>query len=278
MDWHIIADSSCDLLTLPECPAQADFSTVPFSIRIGDREFIDEGDICVEDILTANEMPSVEAQTSCPSPQAWVERFSAPGPVLAFTISSALSGSYNSACTAKHMVQEEMPDKEIAVIDTRATGPETVLIIRKACRLIQEGLPFKVIERALCETAARTHILFALASYHNLMRAGRVNRLVGLLAGRLHLWGIGMGDENGKIAMRGKARGEKNMIHTMVEEIRKIGLSGREIVISHCQNETGALKLKEKLLELSRDLRVDILPTRGLDSFYAERNGLIVGF
>ena len=278
MNWHIVADSSCDLLSLAECPSNADFSTVPFSIRIGDREYIDDEHMPVADMLDANEVHGVSAQTACPAPHDWVERFSAPGPVLAFTISSALSGSYNSACTAREMVREDMPEKPVAVIDTRATGPETILIIRKACRLIQQGLPFKSIEQELVETAARTHILFSLASYHNLIRAGRVNRLVGLLAGHLHLWGIGIGDENGKIAMRGKARGEKNMIRFMAEEIRKIGLSGKEIVISHCQNEAAAVKLRDKLCEMYRDLRVDIFPTRGLDSFYAERHGLIVGF
>ena len=278
MNWHIVSDSSCDLLTLPDCPPNADFSTVPFSIRIGEREFIDDENIPVDEMLSANEVHGVTAQTACPNPQDWVDRFSEPGPVVAFTISSALSGSYNSACTARRMVQEEAPEKPICVIDTKATGPETVLVIREACRLIREGLSPVNLEKALNEAAAKTHILFALASYHNLIRAGRVNRLVGLIAGHLHMWGIGMGDDEGKIAMRAKARGEKNMIRVMAEEIQKIGLKGREIVISHCQNEEAALKLKAKLCEMYRDLRVDILPTRGLDSFYAERRGLIVGF
>ena len=274
MKYHIVADTSCDLFTLPECPPGADFATVPFSIRIGDREFIDDVHMPVDEMLEANENHGVAAQTSCPSPQDWLDRFSAPGPVVAFTISSALSGSYNSACSARDMLREEQPDKEIAIIDSKATGPEIILLIRRACDLIRQGLPFKHIERDLIDTAARTHILFALASYHNLVRAGRVSRLVGLIAGTLHLWGIGIGDENGKIAMRGKARGQKNMVRAMAEEIQKIGVSGKEIVISHCQNEEGALALKALLT----GHKVDIFPTRGLDSFYAERRGLIVGF
>ena len=279
MNWRIVSDSSCDLFTLPEeCP-NTEFATIPFIIRVGQTEYIDDEKISVDAMVTANENHREMAQTACPSPQAWVEEFSKPGNVLAFTISSSLSGSYNSACTAKQMVEEEHPEKRIAVIDSKATGPETVLIIRKACELIKRGLSIDEIEKALNETAAKTHIIFALSSYHNLIKAGRVNRLVGLIAGHLGFWGIGVGDDNGEIAMRGKARGPKNMVKVMLEEISKIGLCGAgRAVISHCLNPEIAEQIKERLLNAYPHLTVDILPTRGLDSFYAERHGLIVGF
>lgn len=278
MAWHIVADTSCDLFDLPVETPDTDFAAVPFSIRIGETEYIDTPDISVEIMLTANENSREAGRTACPGPQDWAEKFAPQGPVLAFTISSSLSGSYNSACTAQEMIVEDEPDKKIAVIDTRATGPETVLIIRKACELIKSGAAFDQIVKKLNETAEKTHIIFALASYHNLIKNGRVNRLVGLLAGHLGFWGIGIGDEQGEIAMRGKARGEKNMIRFMAEEIKKIGLAGKEIVISHCQNEDAAGRLKEALRAVFPQAIIDILPTRGLDSFYAERHGLIVGF
>ena len=278
MTWRIVADSSCDLFDLPvECPG-AEFATIPFIIRVGQTEYIDDEKISVDGMLTANENHREMAQTACPSPQAFVEEFSKPGTVLAFTISSNLSGSYNSACTAKQMVEEEQPDKRIAVIDTKATGPETVLIIRRACELIRQGLSIDEIEKALYETAAKTHIIFSLSSYHNLIKAGRVNRLVGLIAGHLGFWGIGVGDDNGEIAMRGKARGPKNMLKVMMEEIGRIGLCGDRVVISHSLNEEMALQLKERLLAAYPQITVDVIPCRGLDSFYAERHGLIAGF
>ena len=278
MTWHIVADSSCDLFETPIPTEKADFFTIPFSIQIGPREYRDHEDISVEALLADNEKSKAVATTACPSPQDWADRFMAEGPVLAFTISSNLSGSYNSACTAREMILEKDPSKQIAVIDSKATGPETVLIIKKACELINQGLSFEEIVPRLQETADRTHIIFALASYHNLIKNGRVNRFVGLIAGHLGFWGIGIGDENGTIAMRGKVRGQVKMIRFMVEEIKRIGLAGQEIVISHCQNLEAALRLKESLLEIFHQISVRILPTRGLDSFYAERNGLIVGF
>ena len=278
MTWHIVADSSCDLFTLPEANDKIDFATVPFTIRVGDTEYVDDENLSPDVMLTANEIHSELAQTACPPPQAWMEYFSAPGPVLAFTISSNLSGSYNSACTARNMILEEQPDKQIAVIDTKATGPETVLIIRAACRMINEGKSIGEIEQALIDEAARTHIAFALSSYHNLIKAGRVNRLVGFIAGHLGFWGIGVGDDNGEIAIRGRARGVRGMVRFMAEEIRKTGLSGPTVLISHCFNEEGARLLMEELRQHFHQINVEIIPTRGLDSFYAERHGLIVAY
>ena len=278
MHWHLVSDTACDLHTLEGGRDQMDFTTIPFTIRIGGTEYIDNENIPIPEMIEANETHAEIAQTACPSPEDWREKFSAPGPVIAFTISSALSGSYNSACAAKSMMQEEDPDKQIAVIDSKATGPEEAMLIWKARDLILEGRAFGEIEKELNDTAKRIHTSFALSSYHNLIKNGRVSRLKGFIAGHLGFWGIGIGDENGEIAIRGKARGSRSMIRFLTEEIQKVGVAGKQILISHCMNEKDALALKESLMAAFPGVQVLVQATRGLDSFYAERSGLIVGY
>ena len=68
------------------------------------------------------------------------------------------------------------------------------------------------------------------------------------------------------------------MIRFLTEELQKVGLAGKQIVISHCMNEKDALALKESLLRVFPGVAVLVQPARGLDSFYAERSGLIVGY
>jgi len=278
LTWHLVSDTACDLHTLEGGEGSLDFTTIPFSIRIGGKEYIDDENMPVSEMLEMNETHAEMAQTACPSPEDWREKFSAPGPVIAFTISSALSGSYNSACAGRNMVLEEEPEKRIAVIDSKATGPEEAMLIWRARDLILEGRSFEEIEKDLNEAAQRIHTSFALASYHNLIKSGRVSRLIGFIAGHLGFWGIGIGDEKGEIAIRGKARGSRSMIRFLTEEIGKVGVSGKQILISHCRNEKDALALKAALEEAHRGIEVLIQPTRGLDSFYAERSGLIVGY
>ena len=274
--WHIVSDTSCDLFSLEGGEGIFDFSAVPFSIRIGGREYIDDENMPVEEMLEANENHSEMAQTSCPSPEDWRAKFAPEGPALAFTISSALSGSYNSACAAAQMLREENPAKQVAVIDSRSTGPGVALLVLKARELILEGKPFDETVRALRQEAAKNHTIFALASYHNLIKAGRVNRLIGFIAGHLGFWGIGVGTPEGEIAIRGKARGDRSMVRFMVDEMKKTGPAGKEIRIHHCRNEKDASALKEQVEASFPGIRVTLLATRGLDSFYAERRGLIV--
>ena len=278
MTWHFVSDSSCDLFELEGAGENFDFTTVPFAIQIGSHEFLDEREMDIDAMLHENENSAEIAHTACPSLQTWLEQFSKPGPVLAFTISSALSGSYNSALAAKRLLLESEPDKQIEIIDSHATGPETALLIRLARSLVEQKLSFEKIVESVREAADRTHIIFALKSYHNLIKNGRVSKLKALVAGHLGFWGIGVGDEAGEIAMRGKARGEKNMIRFLLNEIKETGLAGKNVIISHCFNEEAARALKQGLQELFAGVSVDILPTRGLDSFYAERCGLIIGY
>ncbi len=278
MTWHLVSDTACDLFTLEGGEEKLDFTTIPFSIRIGGREYIDDEQMNIDEMLEANETHAEIAQTACPSPEAWREKFSAPGPVIAFTISSALSGSYNSACAGRQMVLEAEPDKQIAVIDSKATGPEEAMLIWRARDLILEGKNLEEIEADLNRTAERIHTSFALSSYRNLIKNGRVSRLIGFIAGHLGFWGIGIGDEKGEIAIRGKARGSKSMIRFLVEEISKVGLAGKQILISHCRNLKDAEALKAALEAAFTGVEVLIQETRGLDSFYAERCGLIVGY
>ena len=277
--WHLVADTACDLYTLDGGEGALDFTTIPFSIRIGGKEYIDNERMLIDEMLEANETHAEIAQTACPSPEDWRQKFSAPGPVIAFTISSALSGSYNSACTGRDMVLEEEPDKQIAVIDSKATGPEEAMLIWRARDLILEGKTIEEIEKDLNETAEKIHTSFALSSYRNLIKNGRVSRLIGFIAGHLGFWGIGIGDEKGEIAIRGKARGSKSMVRFLVEEITRVGVAGKQILISHCRNLKDAEALKAALeAAFSSGIEVLIQEARGLDSFYAERSGLIVGY
>ena len=276
--WHLVADTACDLYTLDGGEGTFDFTTIPCSIRIGGKEYIDDERMPIDEMLEANETHAEIAQTACPSPEDWRQKFSAPGPVIAFTISSALSGSYNSACTGRDMVLEEEPDKQIAVIDSKATGPEEAMLIWRARDLILAGKTIEEIEKDLNETAEKIHTSFALSSYRNLIKNGRVSRLIGFIAGHLGFWGIGIGDEKGEIAIRGKARGSKSMVRFLVEEITRVGVAGKQILISHCRNLKDAEALKAALEAAFAGIEILIQETRGLDSFYAERSGLIIGY
>lgn len=276
--WSILADSSCDLFALPQAGQDIAFATVPFTIRVGETEYVDDEAISVDSMLTANENHGEMAQTACPSPQAWTEHFEGPDPVLCFTISSALSGSYNSACAARDMVLEQSPGRRVEVIDSLSTGPEMCLIVRKLRELILQGLDFDAVvaETRRCMEASR--IIFSLSSYNNLIKNGRMNRIVGLAAHTLNLWGVGIGSPEGEIAFRRMARGSKRAVEAIVHDMKERSGSVDTVVIDHCVNPDFAEKLRAAVLAEWPGAAVTVRSTRGLCSYYAEKNGVIVGY
>ena len=98
------------------------------------------------------------------------------------------------------------------------------------------------------------------------------------LAKALGIWGIGSGSDEGKIAFESKARGAKKVVQTLVSTMKEHGFIGGNVAISHCDNLALAQTLKNSILDIWENTSIEILPTRGLCSYYAERGGLIVSY
>ena len=175
MKWNIVTDSSCDMFGFDKDHENIVFSSVPFTISVGDENFIDDQNLDVDGMIDSMDACAQASHTACPSPHAWLEKFEQEGNVIAITISSKLSGSYNSACAAKDMVLENQPDKKIAVIDSRSTGPEMVLLVKKICEIIESGADFDTVVSKAELYSNHTHIVFALSSFNNLVKNGRMS-------------------------------------------------------------------------------------------------------
>ena len=122
MKWRIISDSSCDIFDLDQRSEDLYFSTVPFVITVDDKDYVDNETLDVRELVKAM-ASSKKSFTSCPSPAEWIREFGDEGDVFAVTISANLSGSYNSACTAREMILEQDPERNIEILNSRGTGP-----------------------------------------------------------------------------------------------------------------------------------------------------------
>lgn len=278
MKWNIVTDSSCDLFPAVLQNGEVQISSVPFIISVGNRDFVDDETLNTAEMLDAMERCQQASHTSCPSPQGWLEQFGKADFCIAITISSRLSGSMNSAALAKEMVLERFPTKKIAVLDSHSTGPEIAMCVKKICDLIEAGADFeKVVSEA--ETFLRdTHIVFALSSFNNLVKNGRMSKIAGFIASKLGMWGIGIGSDEGTISIKGKTRGTAKAIAMLLEDMKERGFCGGKVTISQCHNAVFADRLQNKIKELWQDAKISIMPTRGLCSYYAERGGLIMSY
>lgn len=279
MTWKIVADSSCDLLAKDFHSKVARYSTVPLKINIGEREFVDDETLNVPELLDAMSAFKGASSTACPSPNDWANAFSDADYVIVFTLTSGLSGTYNSAVLGQKMALEEDPSKKIHVIDTLATAGNMVLCIREANRLIEEGQSFEEVVIKMDAYSKSLSLLFTLSSYENLVKAGRISKFSGYLATTLGIRTIAKASDEGKIDIVHKTRGEKKAFKYLVDLMSQIkSLKDLPVVIHHCQNLEAAEFIAQTLRDEHKVTDITLLETRGLTSYYAERAGIIVSF
>ena len=272
--FRIVADSSCDLLTLDG----ADFVSVPLSIRTDAEEFYDDANLDVDAMVSTLRDTKGRSYSACPNIADWESAFGESGDVIAFTITSALSGSYNAACVAKKNCEERNPTRRIYVVDSLSAGPEIALLIERALYELRSHADFDKVCEALNTYQAQTHLLFALESMHNLAQNGRVSKLAATMASVLGIRAIGQASAEGMLEMLGKCRGVRKVRQFMLSEMVELGYKGGKVRIGHCQNAALALELCTEIRQRFPAADVRSYPLRGLCSYYAERGGIMLGF
>lgn len=274
MRIKIVADSASNMLALDG----VDFQSVPLTITTGEKEFVDTDALDVASMADYLSKYKGKSGTACPNVGDWLSAFEGYDVIFCVTIFSVLSGSYNSAITAKRQYEEENPGKRVFVVDSRSAGPGMKLVLDKCTKLLQDGKDFEIVDKELQEyTNNHTSIVFCLESMSNLANNGRVNPTVAKLATILGIRVIGDRNDEG-IHPISKCRGEKKAIMEIVNTMKKIGYKGGRVLIDHCFNEDSAEKLKNAVLAEFPKANVALDTTRGLCTFYAEKGGLMIGF
>ena len=138
---RIVADSSCDLFEL----TNTDFSVAPLKIITAEREFIDDNDLDVDGMVDFLYRYNGKSKSSCPNTSDWLDAFGGADDIFCVTITSGLSGSYNSACAAKQIYEADNEGKRVHVFDTLSAGPEITLIIEKIEECVRHGMPYEEI-------------------------------------------------------------------------------------------------------------------------------------
>ena len=255
-----------------------DHAEVPFVISVDNTDYIDEPGIDIEKMLEHIANCRSGGRTSCPSPHAWLEAWGDAENVVAFTLSAALSGSYNSAIAARHMALEKNPGRNIAVINTCGAGTMPGCLMQAVSDGVDDGDSFDVIAKTAENIARNTNVMFALGSLDNLIKAGRLNKLVGYAAHRFNISAIGVASPGGRIELRHKFRGMKKTYDKLIDTLRETGFAGGELVISHCMNEDGAEKLGHLIKAEWLDTDVSVVPASGLCSYYMGKGGMIITY
>lgn len=274
MKHKIVMDSAGDIQSFAGLP----FACVPLKILAGDKEFVDDRDLNVRGMVEFLRGYKGKASTACPGVGEYLEAFEDAENVYVITITSGLSGSYNSAKAAVDAYLEQYPQRKAHVFDSLSTGPHMLVIAEKIQEKVEEGLPFEEVVRQVSEYQKNTRLLFSLESLHNLANNGRVPVAVAKVAGILGIRMLGRASDKGTLEPMSKVRGAKKVTPELMRMMSDMSYAGGKVRINHCLNEEGAEHVRQAVLERFPNADVAIGTTGALCSFYAEQGGLLVAF
>ncbi len=276
MKYKIVCASCTDLTN--EDREKEYFISVPLTLLVDGEEIIDDENFDQEYFLRRVLESKDGGKSACSAPEAYMEAYKDADEVYVVTLTSKLSGSYNSAQLAKKLYLEEYGEKKIHVFDSKSASAGQYLIAKRIERLAKEGKSFEYIVDDVEKYISEQDTYFVLETLDVLRKNGRLTKVQALIAGTLNIKPIMAATPEGEIMKKCQVRGIKKALSKMAELIveERPDLEQRDVMIAHCNCEERAKKFGEMLLEMAKVKSVSIIETWGVSSLYACDGGIIV--
>ncbi len=276
MRYKIVVDSCCELPQ--KLQGEPGFERVPLGLEVGEYRIQDDENFNQKEFLRkVAEYPKCP-KSACPSPERFMEAYHVDAEhVYCVTLSSHLSGSYNSAVLGKKLYMEKYGEKQIHVIDSEsASGGETQIVL-KLMELEEAGLPFEKIVEEIERYRDSVQTYFVLDNLETLRKNGRLTGVKALVASTLNIKPV-MGADRGEIIQKSKTIGIQKALRKMAEiAVEEVTASvERRLIITHCNALQRAEQVKKLILEKAAFKECIIMDTRGVSSMYANDGGVIV--
>ncbi len=190
MAVRIVTDSTSDI---PLEQARAlDIAIVPLTVFFGDQAYLDGIELDNAGFYARLQTSQVLPRTSQPSPAAFQEAYARlieeeADAILSVHLSSKLSGTYQSACTARDSLPDELKKVPIEVIDSGTVSMGIGMPVMLAAEEAKRGLPREEIEKNLRDRLARVRVLGVLDTLEYLKRGGRIGAARALMGNMLSI-------------------------------------------------------------------------------------------
>jgi len=273
---HLVTDSCADIPVYLQ--KKYNITVVPLSIRVNGKEYVEGVNITPSEFYREMEIAPELPKTSQPTPDQYAktfQRLAETGEVLCMTISSKLSGSYNSANLGKGIAGKS----NVAVFDTLSCSLGQGLQVLKAAEMIGSGHSLPAILDELAKIRPETHFVALLDTLENLVKGGRLNYFQGSL-GRLLNIKIILHIREGSLEVLDKVRSRNKAIERFIEIIGEkcSDFSARIVGITHCNNLATAEVIAASIKERYSPRDIIISEMGAAVSTYAGPGAIIVSF
>ena len=277
MSYRIIVDS-CGELT-DEMKKSGMYKSAPLSMEVNGIHVADDNTFDQARFLRLVAESPHCPRSSCPSPEEYMSLYDCGADrVYVVTLSSELSGSYNSAELGRKLFEEEHSDKKIYVFNSRSASVGETLIAMKIRECEERGMDFEEVKECVESYIKGQNTYFVLENLDTLRKNGRLTGIKSLVASALNIKPVMGSTPAGTICQLGQARGIKRALDKMTDHIVQNAESPEEKVlgIAHCNCPERAEKVREILLGKLRVKSSFIVNTAGISTMYANDGGIIV--
>ena len=277
MAYHIAVDSCTDMTAAMK--KDEHITLVPLTLNVGEDKVIDDETFNQAEFLRkVAECPEAPS-SACPSPDAYMQAYGYNNEdAYAITLSSELSGSYNSAKLGADLLKEEYPDKKIHVFNSRSASAGQTLILMKLQECLEAGKAFSEVVSEVEQYIEEQTTLFVLESLETLRKNGRLSNLKAFIANSLNIKPVMGSTKEGLICQLDQARGMNKALERMVKDMisKTKDCENRVLAIAHCNCPERAKAVKEKIEKIAKFKKIIIINTAGVSSMYANDGGVIM--
>lgn len=243
----IISDSTLDLPL--DVIRENDIEVMPLLINFGQDSYLDGVEITpkemIERINRENVLPTTAQITPVRFEETFKKYLNDGYKLVVLTLSSEMSGTYQSACIAKDILETD----DIVVIDSQNVTSGLGLLVLKACKLRNQGYTIEQIEKEILSSREKVKSTLNFESLDNLVRGGRLSKTAGAIGTALGLRLI-LEVKEGKMAVKDKVRGSKKALKKLISDFESEDVDFNEpVVLLELLNEDVYFGLKNYLEE-----------------------------
>ena len=268
MAIKIVTDSSCDLgINFIE---ENNIELIPLLLNL-------DGEIIKDDLgkslgyrefyekLRAGSMPSTSQINIYTFEEKFKELLDEGYEILYIGLSSALSGTFNSANMARNNILDENPNAKIAVVDSISVSMGLGMLIKKACKMIEEGKMLEDIVQWIEENKNKVIHAILVDDLKHLKRGGRVSASTAAVGSILNIKPLLKLNNSGAVEAAEKIKGKKKGLKRLASIVKEnaINIENEILYIMHGDALEEAQYLKEIILqELNfKDVKVEYIGT-----------------
>lgn len=248
-DYVIITDSTSDLPS--EIVNEIQVDVIPMKFIMEDKSYLD-GEMPAPEFYgkLRNKILSSTSQISPGEFEQYFSKYLDKGKdVIYISLSSALSGTYSSACVAAQELLKRYPQNKVVVIDSLSVSLGEGLLVYTLAKKKQSGASLEELATWIEENKKNICHWFMVDDLNHLRRGGRISQVSAFFGSMMSIRPILHVDSEGKLSFVEKARGRHKAIDFIVSKMEELGVNVSEqiIFISHGDCEEDAKNLAEKI-------------------------------